>query len=382
MSTETTKPNEKKRKAVLAGITLAFIAAGAAYAVYYESVLSKVQETDNAYVGGNLVNLSSQVTGNVTEIRADETQMVQAGAPLIQLDAADADIALAQADAKLGAAVRQQRQRYADVAQYDATIALRKLQLKNAEDDLARRKPLAADHTVSGEEVEHARQAVEDARAAIAVAVRQEEAAKAGVSGVTVAQHPAVQAAKADYVQAWLASRRNTILAPVSGYVAKRSVQIGARATPGTSLMAIVPLDQLWVDANFKESELKNIRVGQPAKVEADMYGSKVEFHGRVVGLSAGTGSAFSLLPAQNASGNWIKVVQRLPVRIALDPKELKEHPLRIGLSTTVSVDVSKTDGPVLGAAMPQTPVYTTQTLTQPLQQAATAADAIIARNL
>jgi membrane fusion protein (multidrug efflux system) len=382
MSTDTTQPNDKKRKAVLAAITLAFITAGVAYAAYYEIVLSKIQETDNAYVGGNLVNLSSQVTGNVIAIRADETQMVQAGAPLIQLDAADADIALQQADAKLGAAVRQQRQRYADVAQYDATVTLRKLQLKNAEDDLARRKPLAADHTVSGEEVAHARQAVDDARAAIAVALKQEEAAKAGVSGVAVAQHPAVQAAKADYVQAWLASRRNTILAPVSGYVAKRSVQIGARATPGTSLMAIVPLDQLWVDANFKESELKNIRVGQPAKVEADMYGSKVEFHGRVVGLSAGTGSAFSLLPAQNASGNWIKVVQRLPVRIALDAKELQEHPLRIGLSTTVSVDISKTDGPVLGAAMPQTPVYTTQALNQPLQQAATAADAIIAHNL
>ena len=382
MSTEVTKPNEKKRKTVLAGITLAFIAAGAAYAVYYEAVLSKIQETDNAYVGGNLVTLSSQVTGNVTEIRADETQMVQAGAPVIKLDSADADVALAQADAKLGAAVRQQRQRYADVAQYDATVTLRKLQLKNAEDDLARRKPLAADHTVSGEEVEHARQAVDDARAAIAVAIKQEEAAKAGVNGVAVAQHPAVQAAKADYVQAWLAARRNTILAPVSGYVAKRSVQIGARATPGTALMSIVPLDQLWVDANFKESELRNIRVGQPAKVEADMYGSKVEFHGRVVGLSAGTGSAFSLLPAQNASGNWIKVVQRLPVRIALDPKELKEHPLRIGLSTTVSVDITKTDGPVLGAAMPQNPVYSTQALTQPLDQAANAADAIIARNL
>ncbi|MFS2008103.1 efflux RND transporter periplasmic adaptor subunit [Duganella sp. CT11-25] len=382
MSTETTKPNDKKRKAVLAGITLLFIAVGAAYAAYYQVVLSKIQETDNAYVGGNLVNLSSQVTGNVTEIGADETQMVRAGAPLIKLDSADADVALAQADARLGAAVRQQRQRYADVAQYDATVALRKLQLKNAEDDLARRKPLAADHTVSGEEVEHARQAVDNARAAIAVAVKQEDAAKAGVAGVAVAAHPAVQAAKADYVQAWLAARRNTILAPVSGYVAKRSVQIGARATPGTSLMSIVPLDQLWVDANFKESELRNIRVGQPAKVEADMYGSKVEFHGKVVGLSAGTGSAFSLLPAQNASGNWIKVVQRLPVRIALDPKELKEHPLRIGLSTTVSVDNSKTDGPVLGAAMPQAPVYTTQALTLPLQQAALAADAIIAHNL
>jgi membrane fusion protein (multidrug efflux system) len=381
MSTDITKPNDKKRKTVLAGITLLFVAAGIAYAAYYKIVLSREQETDNAYVGGNLVNLSSQVTGNVAEIRADETQMVQAGATLIKLDSADADVALGQAEARLGAAVRQQRQRYADVAQYDATVAQRKLQLKEAEDDLARRKPLAADHTVSGEEVEHARQAVDNARAAIAVAARQADAAKAGVAGVAVAQHPSVLAAKADYQQAWLAARRNTIVAPVSGYVAKRSVQIGARATPGTSLLSIVPLDQLWVDANFKESELRNIRVGQPARIEADMYGSKVEFHGKVVGLSAGTGSAFSLLPAQNASGNWIKVVQRLPVRIALDPKELAAHPLRIGLSTTVTVDISKTDGPVLGAPMPQAPVYTTQALAQPLQQAASAADAIIARN-
>ncbi|MFS2140547.1 efflux RND transporter periplasmic adaptor subunit [Duganella sp. Dugasp56] len=381
MSTDITKPNDKKRKTVLAGITLLFIAAGIAYAAYYKIVLSREQQTDNAYVGGNLVNLSSQVTGNVAEIRADETQMVQAGATLIKLDSADADVALSQAEARLGAAVRQQRQRYADVAQYDATVAQRKLQLKEAEDDLARRKPLAADHTVSGEEVEHARQAVDNAHAAIAVAVKQADAAKAGVAGVAVAQHPSVLAARADYQQAWLAARRNTIVAPVSGYVAKRSVQIGARATPGTSLLSIVPLDQLWVDANFKESELRNIRVGQPARIEADMYGSKVEFHGKVVGLSAGTGSAFSLLPAQNASGNWIKVVQRLPVRIALDPQELAAHPLRIGLSTTVTVDISKTDGPVLGAPMPQAPVYTTQALAQPLQQAATAADAIIARN-
>jgi membrane fusion protein (multidrug efflux system) len=381
MSIDITKPNDKKRKTVLAGITLLFIAAGIAYAAYYKIVLSREQQTDNAYVGGNLVNLSSQVTGNVAEIRADETQMVQAGATLIKLDSADADVALSQAEARLGAAVRQQRQRYADVGHYDATVAQRKLQLNEAEDDLARRKPLAADHTVSGEEVEHARQAVDNARAAIAVAVKQADAAKAGVAGVAVAQHPSVLAAKADYQQAWLAARRNTIVAPVSGYVAKRSVQIGARATPGTSLLSIVPLDQLWVDANFKESELRNIRVGQPARIEADMYGSKVEFHGKVVGLSAGTGSAFSLLPAQNASGNWIKVVQRLPVRIALDPQELAAHPLRIGLSTTVTVDISKTDGPVLGAPMPQAPVYTTQALAQPLQQAATAADAIIARN-
>jgi membrane fusion protein (multidrug efflux system) len=380
--TTATKPNNKKRNTVLAAITLFFLAAGGAYAAYYEAVLSKIQETDNAYVGGNLVNLSSQVTGNVTDIRADETQMVQAGAPLVTLDSADADVALAQADARLGAAVRQQRQRYADVAQYDATVTLRQLELKTAEDDLARRLPLAADHTISGEEVDHARQAVASARAAVNVAAKQQQAAQASVAGIDVARHPDVLAAKADYESAWLAARRNTIVAPVSGYIAKRAVQVGARATPGTALLSIVPLDQLWVDANFKESELRNIRVGQPAKVEADMYGGKVEFHGKVVGLSAGTGSAFSLLPAQNASGNWIKVVQRLPVRIALDPQELRAHPLRIGLSTTVKVDISKTDGPVLGAAMPQAPVYTTAALSQPLQQAATAADGIITRNL
>jgi membrane fusion protein (multidrug efflux system) len=381
MSTET-NTNDKKRKHVLLGITVLFILAGAAYAGYYKSVLSKEQDTDNAYVGGNLVTLSSQVAGSVQEIRADETQLVQAGATLVKLDASDADVALSQAEARLGAAVRQQRQRYADVGQYDATVAQRKLALKLAEDDLARRKPLAADHTVSGEDVEHARLAVDNARAAIAVAAKQAEAAQAGVAGVSVSQHPAVQSAKADYVQAWLAARRNTLPAPVSGYVAKRSVQVGQRVTPGTPLLSIVPLDQLWVDANFKESELRNIRVGQPARIEADMYGNKVEFHGKVLGMSAGTGSAFSLLPAQNASGNWIKVVQRVPVRIALDPKELAAHPLRIGLSTTVTVDISKTDGQMLGAPAPAAPVYSTRVLAQPLQQAAVAADAIIARNL
>ena len=381
MSTDT-RTNNQQRQRVLLGITLLFILAGAAYGGYYETVLSKQQSTDNAYVGGNLVSLSSQVAGNVQEIRADETQQVTAGAPVITLDGADAEVALVQAEARLGAAVRALLQRYADVAQYQAAVEQRQLALKTAQDDLARRQPLAADHTVSGEDLAHARQAVDNARAAIAVAQRQTEAAQAGISGVALAQHPSVQAAKADYVQAWLAARRNTLLAPVTGYVAKRSVQVGARVTPGTPLLSIVPLDQLWVDANFKESELRDIRVGQPATVEADMYGGKVRFHGKVQGLSAGTGSAFSLLPAQNASGNWIKVVQRLPVRIALDPAELQRHPLRIGLSTTVTVDISKTDGPVLGAPMPSAPVYATTALAQPLPQANQAADAIIARHL
>jgi membrane fusion protein (multidrug efflux system) len=371
-----------KRKTVMTAITVAFLAAGAAYAIYYKTVLSKEQETDNAYVGGNLVTLSSQVAGNVEEIRADETQLVHAGAPIIKLDAADADVALRQAEARLGAVVRQERQRYADAAQYDAAVAQRRLQLKTAQDDLARRAPLAGDHTVSGEDLAHAKQAVDNAQAAILVAQKQAEAAHAAVAGVSLSEHPAVQQARADYMAAWLASRRNSILAPVTGYVAKRSVQVGARVSPGTALLSIVPLDQLWVDANFKESELRDIRDGQKALIAADMNGSKVVYHGKVLGMSAGTGSAFSLLPAQNASGNWIKVVQRVPVRIALDPKELAAHPLRIGLSTTVKVDISDTNGPVLGAASPSAPVYATRALGQPLDQAAAAADGIIQHNL
>ena len=371
-----------KRRFVLFAITVLFLLAGAAYAAYYLLVLSKRADTDNAYVGGNLVTVSSQVAGSVIEIAADETQMVQAGAPLIKLDPADATVALSQAEARLASVVRQQRERYTNAEQFDAQVGQRQVELKAAEDDLARRLPLAADHTVSGEDIAHARRAVATARAALAVVQKQGQAARAGLTGVDVAQHPYVLAARADYLAAWLAARRNAIVAPVSGYVAKRSVQVGSRVTPGAPLLTIVPLDQLWVEANFKESELRDIRVGQPATVEADMYGSKVLFHGKVLGLAAGTGSAFSLLPAQNASGNWIKVVQRVPVRIALDPKELAAHPLRVGLSATAQVDITQQGSAELGVVSQAPQRYTTTALNQPLDQARAATDAIVAKNM
>jgi membrane fusion protein (multidrug efflux system) len=306
--------------------------------------------------------------------------MVRAGTELVRLDPADAAINLAQAEARLGTAVRQQRERYTNVAQYEAMLTQRRVAVKTAQEDLARRAPLAAETVVSGEEVAHARRAVEDAQAALDVATKQLAAARVSVAGVAPAEHPAVLAAKADYLAAWLAARRNAIVAPVTGFIAKRSVQVGSRIAPGAPLMSIVPLDRLWIDANFKESELRAIRVGQAATIEADIYGSKVAYHGKVVGLGAGTGSAFSLLPAQNATGNWIKVVQRVPVRIALEPKELEAHPLRIGLSTTVDVDISEQGGSVLGAVANQ--AYSTSVLAQPLQQARQATDAIVARNL
>ena len=380
MTTETTNPN--KRRTVLIAITALFIIAGLAYFAYYKLVLAGRADTDNAYVGGNLVTVSSQVAGSVIEIAADETQMVQAGAEIIKLDPSDAQVALNQAEAKLASVVRQQRERYSNVEQFDSQISQREIELKAAQDDLARRLPLAADHTVSGEDIAHARRAVDNARAALDVARKQSGAARAGVTGVALAQHPYVLAARADYIAAWLAARRNAIVAPVSGYVAKRSVQVGSRIAPGAPLLTIVPLDQLWVEANFKESELRDIRVGQPATVEADMYGSRVTFHGKVLGLSAGTGSAFSLLPAQNASGNWIKVVQRVPVRIALDPKELAEHPLRVGLSATASVDITQKGGALGAVQAPATQRYATTALNQPLEQARAATDAIVAKNL
>lgn len=381
MTTETT-PNPNKRKAVLLGITGVFVLGALAYGAYATLVLSQRAETDNAYVGGNLVTVSSQVAGSVVEIRADETQMVQAGAPIVRLDPSDAEIALTQAEARLGSAVRQQRERYSNVEQLLAVVAQRRVALQTASEDLARRAPLADSQVVSGEDAAHARRAVEDARAALDVALKQVAAARAGVAGVDAAHHPSVLAAKTEYLGAWLAARRNAIVAPVSGYVAKRSVQVGSRVAPGAPLLSVVPLDQLWVDANFKESELRDIRVGQPVKIEADMYGDKVTFHGKVLGLAAGTGSAFSLLPAQNASGNWIKVVQRVPVRISLDPKELAAHPLRVGLSATVDVDISRKEGGALGAVAPAPARYVTTALDQPLQEAQAATDRIVAKNL
>jgi membrane fusion protein (multidrug efflux system) len=382
MSTDTIAPNQKKRRAIMVGITALFLVAGIAYGAYYLLVLSKRVETDNAYVGGNLVNVTSQVSGSVVEIRADETQLVQAGTEIIKLDPSDAQVALAQAEARLGTAVRQQRERYATVQQLEAVVDQRKVALKAAQEDLARRLPLAASQIVSGEDVAHARRAVDEARAALEVAEKQAQAARVTVAGVQPQQHPNVLAAKADYLSAWLAARRNAIVAPVTGYVAKRSVQVGARITPGTPLLTIVPVNQLWVDANFKESELRDIRVGQPVTVEADIYDSDVKFHGRVLGLSAGTGSAFSLLPAQNATGNWIKVVQRVPVRISLDPKELAAHPLRVGLSATVDVDITNKQGNALGMVAQPVASYETSVLSQPLQEAQAATEAIVARNL
>jgi membrane fusion protein (multidrug efflux system) len=334
-----------KRKKILLTIGALFSAAALGCGAYWAFISRYVEETDNAYVQGNVVQVTPQMAGTVIKIFADDTNVVKAGQALVSLDTADADVALAQAEAQLAQTVREVRTLYAAQAQSGAALAVRKAELARARDDLARRKALAGSGAVSGEEIRHAESAVAAAEAALDAAREQLASGRALTEGTSVSEHPNVQRAAARVQEALLAQSRSTLYAPVSGEVAKRSVQVGQRVAPGAPLMAIVPLDQLWVDANFKESQLRDMRVGQPVTLSADLYGSKVEYHGRITGLAAGTGSAFALLPAQNATGNWIKVVQRLPVRIALDPKELAAHPLRIGLSMRAEVDLHDQSG-------------------------------------
>ena len=335
------------------------------------------ESTDNAYVQGNVVQITPQIGGTVTAIYADDTDYVKAGQPLVQFDPADARVALEQAQANLAQTVRQVRTLYANNTSLTSQVALRETDvtrattdLARANDDLKRRQALVGNGAVSQEELSHTQSQVTQAQNALA-------AAQAGVAsardqlisnqtltdGLQIENHPSVLAAGAKLREAYLALHRAALPAPVDGYVAKRSVQLGQRVAAGTPLMSLIGLQQLWVDANFKEVQLRNIRIGQPVLLTADLYGKRMEYKGSVAGLGAGTGAAFALLPAQNATGNWIKVVQRVPVRITLDPQQLQQNPLRVGLSMEVNVDISDQSGKSLAdapraASVVQTEVY------------------------
>ena len=339
--------------AALALIALVWLSWWLLEARFYES-------TDDAYVAGDLVNVMSQVSGTVVSIAADETDRVQAGQELVRLDATDAQIALQEAEQQLARTVRQIRTVFATRDQLRAVAGQRRSDLARAQSDFDRRRDLAASGAVSGEELGHAQDALKAARDALIAAEKNLAASSALVGHTGVADNPEVRAAATQVELAWLALARTSVRAPLTGYVARRTVQLGERISPGAPLMAIVPLGRLWLEANFREVQLRHMRIGQPAAVVADLYGGHVTFHGRVVGLGMGTGSAFALLPAQNATGNWIKVVQRVPVRIALDGSELTAHPLRIGLSTVVTIEVRDASGPQLAQTPPQEPVLAT----------------------
>jgi membrane fusion protein (multidrug efflux system) len=358
-----------------------FVAIGIAWGAYWMLALRYAESTDDAYVSGNIVQITPQIAGTVVKIAADDTQFVKAGSTLVELDPADEKLALEAADAKLARTVRDVRGLFATTAQLRASLDMRSADVARATEDLNRRQRLASSGAVSGEELQHARDALTSAQAALIAAREQLAANQARVDRTTVENHPDVRSAAAQVHDAYLDLARTHLPAPVSGYVAKRAVQLGQRVAPGAPLMAIVPLDEVWVDANFKEPQLATMRVGQPVTLKADLYGGKVRYHGTVAGFGAGTGAAFSLLPPQNATGNWIKIVQRVPVRIALDPHELAEHPLQIGLSMQVEVDTRDRAGERLPQMAQQAPAYTTAMYESADAAAAARVKAVIAAN-
>ena len=384
------------RNKILSLLAIVFAAIGIAYGIYWFLYLRNFESTDNAYVQGNIVQITPQIAGTVIAISVQDTDFVKAGQSLIKLDPADAKVALDQAEAQLAATVREVRTIYATNATLDANVKVREADLartesdlKRAQDDLARRQPLVASGAVSGEELQHALTTLAVAKSAQAVVLANVVAAreqlvsnKSLTEGVPTSEHPNVLRAAGKVREAYLAYKRADLPAPVTGFVAKRSVQVGQRIQPGVPLMAIVPLNEVWVDANFKEVQLRNMRIGQPVKLVADVYGGKVEYDGKIAGLGAGTGAAFALLPAQNATGNWIKVVQRIPVRIALDAKQLSEHPLRIGLSMEAVVDVGDQTGKSLGDANSTRLASETKVFMQADAEADGRVNKIIAANL
>lgn len=383
-STENTAPasGTQQRRMRLLGVSLGgFAAIALGYGAYWATVLRYHETTDDAYVNGNIVQITPQISGTVVSIGADDTQFVKAGQTLVKLDQADAKVALDEAEAQLAKTVREVRNLFATTSELEAAVELRRTDLAMAQQDLERRQRLGATGAVSGEELQHARDAVKAAQASLLSAEQQLAANRARVDGTTLEDHPDVRDAAAVVRNAYLTYARTTLPAPVAGFVAKRDVQLGERVGPGTPLMAVVPLDQVWVDANFKEPQLASMRVGQPVTMTADLYGSAVTYHGSVAGFGAGTGAAFSLLPAQNATGNWIKIVQRVPVRIAIDPKDLAAHPLQIGLSMKVDVDVEHREGQRLPELASHSVSYSTDVFHYSDQLAAARVAQIIAAN-
>lgn len=368
--------NPRKRKLLLIGLAIIVILAGLGVWAWYEIWGQWSESTDDAYVNGNVVEITPQVTGTVVSIGADDGDLVREGQVLVQFDPNDAEVAQQSAEANLGKVVRQVRGLYSNVDGIKAQLAAQRAEVQRAQDNYNRRRNLAAGGAISQEELSHAKDDLTSAQSALANIQQNLVTSTALVDDTQVSSHPDVKAAAAQLRQAYLSSARSTLIAPVTGYVAKRTVQLGQRVQPGTALMAVIPLNQLWIDANFKETQLGKMRIGQPVDIEADLYGGDVKYSGTVDSVGAGTGSAFALLPAQNATGNWIKIVQRVPVRIHINADELAKNPLRIGLSTVVDVNLHDQSGPVLAQQPPKQASYSTDVYSKQLAEA----DALITR--
>jgi membrane fusion protein, multidrug efflux system len=332
---------KSKRKKLLLGFAGALGAIALTAGGYWVAVGSHYVSTDNAYVGADTAQINSQVSGQILDVRVSDTQRVRRGDILAVIDPADAHLSVERAEADYNRTLQRVRQYYAQEASASAQVSARNADLARAEADYNRRRALAATGAISQEELTATRSAYDAARANLAAAQQNLEAQRALTHGADVDNHPETASARAALDTARLSLERTTIRAPIDGVVVQRSAQVGQRIDPGQPLMRITPLAQAYVDANFKEGELGHVRIGQPVTLHADLYGDDVTYHGRVSGIGGGTGSAFAIIPAQNATGNWIKVVQRVPVRIALDSHELTQHPLRVGLSMQATIDIS-----------------------------------------
>lgn len=381
MMTETEHKTNKKRKKALAYFVTILLILAVIAGLYWFFFVRNYEETEDAYVAGNQVMISAQVSGNVRQIKVDNMDFVHAGDVLLVLDDTDLKLNFAQAQDNLASAVRQIEQLGFTVKQLQAMLNAKLTALNKAKGDLQRREQLAKTGSIDKESLQHAKEAVALAEADWQATQNQLAANQALLKGLPLREQPEVKKAVSALTLAWLNLQRSQILSPVEGYVARRSVQVGQKVAAGSPLMAVISTQQMWLDANFKETQLRKMRIGQPVRVVFDLYGDDVKFDGKVSGIEMGTGSAFSLLPAQNATGNWIKVVQRVPVRIDLDPEQMKKYPLRIGLSANVEVNVAETQGEVLRKPRPNDVLYQTQTLDYDLRPVNELAEKIIQEN-
>lgn len=355
------KSQQRKKGLSIFILLLLLISIGSA--AYWYFFIKGFEETEDAYVSGNQVMVSSQVAGNISKINVDNMDPVQAGDVLLELDDTNAKLSFEQAKSNLANAVRQISQLNYTVKQLKSAVRANEITLTQAQGNLNRRVQLVKDGAIDKESFQHAKEAVELAKANLTTSQNQLEANQALLLDGPLSEQPQIQSAVSNLKQAWLNLERTKIRSPIKGYVARRNAQVGQAVSVGGALMAVVNTDQMWLDANFKETQLTHMRIGQPVEIHFDLYGKDKTFNGKVVGIEMGTGSAFSLLPTQNATGNWIKVVQRVPVRIQLDPQQLIENPLRIGLSATVKVNVSDSQGETLRNQAPTTTLYSTNVL-------------------
>ena len=355
------KSQQRKKGLSIFILLLLLIAIGSA--AYWFFFIKGFEETEDAYVSGNQVMVSAQVAGNISKINVDNMDPVQAGDVLLELDDTNTKLSFEQAKSNLANAVRQISQLNYTVKQLKSAVRANEITLAQAQGNLNRRVQLVKDGAIDKESFQHAKEAVELAKANLTTSQNQLEANQALLLDGPLSEQPQIQSAVSNLKQAWLNLERTKIRSPIKGYVARRNAQVGQAVSVGGALMAVVTTDQMWLDANFKETQLTHMRIGQPVEIHFDLYGKDKTFNGKVVGIEMGTGSAFSLLPTQNATGNWIKVVQRVPVRIQLDPQQLAENPLRIGLSATVKVNVSDSQGETLRDQAPATTLYSTNVL-------------------